>query len=385
VKIAVQAVRIFVGVLFIISGLVKANDPLGLAYKMQEFFEVWNVSLRSSSFFARDALISFFSFMHGYALALSIIMITLEILAGVALLIGWRKKFILNLLLLLILFFTFLTAYAYGSGKFKNCGCFGDCIPISPLTSLIKDLVLLAMILFLLFTQRFIRPYSNVRGGNLVMLITLVFTLALQWYVLNFLPVVDCLPFKIDNNIPEKMKPPVGSVPDSVVMRFIYEKNGKREEFSMEDVMAGKTKDYKYVDRFDKVVRKGNADPAIKGFVLNGISGTDSTDAILQLPEAILVVGEEPGHSIEWMHDLDEMKKAAEKRNVPVYFATTAVQNVNQSLLKENIRDVPVFGLDFTVVKTIARTNPTVLWLKNGTIVDKYGYREFDKLTAKLK
>ncbi len=107
-RTAVIIIRTVVGVLFIVSGLVKANDPLGLSYKMQEFFEIWNASLASSGFFLRTPLIAVFNFFHEHSLALSVIMITLEILAGVALLLGWMKRSVVNLLLVLIVFLLFL-------------------------------------------------------------------------------------------------------------------------------------------------------------------------------------------------------------------------------------------------------------------------------------
>src|ERR1043165_4110158 len=128
-KILLNITRIIVGLLFIFSGLVKANDPLGLSYKMQEFFEVWGLSS-----------------LNDYTLFFALIMNSLEIIAGVAVLLGWRMKFFSWLLLLLIIFFTFLTGYALLSGKIKTCGCFGDCLPLTPLQSFIKDLVLLVLI-----------------------------------------------------------------------------------------------------------------------------------------------------------------------------------------------------------------------------------------------
>src|SRR5215207_2598861 len=207
----VRITQIFVGVLFIISGLVKANDPLGLSYKMQEFFELWNGELANSGFFLKTAFISLFSFLHHQSLALSVFMITLEIIAGVALLIGWMKNFILWLLLLLIVFFTFLTGYAYLSGKFTNCGCFGDCLPITPLTSFVKDLILLAMILLLLLGRKYITPVFTSAVRITILSLSLVLSLALQWYVLNYLPIADCLPFKKGNNIADQMKPQPGS------------------------------------------------------------------------------------------------------------------------------------------------------------------------------
>src|SRR5437016_3413120 len=106
-KILVNLARIIVGILFIFSGLVKANDPLGLSYKMQEFFEVWG-----------------WDFLNDYTLAFSVLMIAFEIIAGVAVLLGWRMKLFSWLLLLLIIFFTFLTGYAVFSGKIRTCGCF---------------------------------------------------------------------------------------------------------------------------------------------------------------------------------------------------------------------------------------------------------------------
>ena len=113
-KILINLARIIVGVLFIFSGLVKANDPLGLSYKMQEFFELWGMHA-----------------LNDYTLAFSVAMIAFEIIAGVAVLVGWKMNLFSWLLLLLIIFFTFLTGYAVITGKPKECGCFGDCIPLS--------------------------------------------------------------------------------------------------------------------------------------------------------------------------------------------------------------------------------------------------------------
>src|ERR1700748_3841239 len=106
-KILLNITRIIVGVLFIFSGLVKANDPLGLSYKMQEFFEVWG-----------------WSALNHYTLAFAMVMNVFEVLAGVGVNSGCGLGLFSWLLLLLIIFFTFLTGYALFSGKIKTCGCF---------------------------------------------------------------------------------------------------------------------------------------------------------------------------------------------------------------------------------------------------------------------
>ena len=138
--------RIIVGVLFIFSGLVKANDPLGLSYKMQEFFEIWNMH-----------------WLNDYTLAFSILMITFEIIAGVAVLVGYKMRLFSWLLLLLIIFFTFLTGYALFSGKVRECGCFGDCIPLTADQSFMKDLFLLVLIIPIFLYSNRIKPALSVR------------------------------------------------------------------------------------------------------------------------------------------------------------------------------------------------------------------------------
>src|SRR5580700_4264140 len=213
-KILISIIRSLVGILFIFSGLVKADDPLGLSYKMQEFFEVWN-----------------FHWLDHFTLAFSVLMIVFEIVAGVALLLGWRIRLFSWLLLLLILFFTFLTGYAYLSGKVRECGCFGDCIPLTAGESFAKDLLLLVLILFLVAVRGRISPVFRSAAAS-VFLLTLasLLTIVFQWYVLVHLPVVDCLPYKAGNNLLEKRKAPPGSVPDSTVITLVYEKGGKQLE-----------------------------------------------------------------------------------------------------------------------------------------------------------
>src|SRR4249920_2457277 len=143
-KGSVLIARIIVGVLFVFSGLVKAIDPLGLTYKMQEFFEVW----------AREGYAPLvMNWMYNHSFLFSILMITLEVVLGVALLAGWNKKMVLRFLLGLMLFFTFLTSYVLFSGKIATCGCFGDCIPLTPLQTFTKDIILLLLVIFLLFKQ----------------------------------------------------------------------------------------------------------------------------------------------------------------------------------------------------------------------------------------
>ena len=287
-KTFINISRFIIGTLFIFSGLIKANDPLGLSYKMQEFFEVWDMHQ-----------------FNDYTLTLSVIMIAFEIIAGVAVLLGWKMRIFSWLLLALILFFTFLTAYALFSGKIRECGCFGDCIPLQAYQSFIKDVILLLLILALMPFRNDIRPVIGRNAAKVILFFTVVFSFALQWYVLQHLPVVDCLPYKVGNNIPEKMRIPAGAIPDSTVIVFTYEKNGKESSFTTENFPADFDDSYKFVKREDKVVRKGTAVPAIRDFSLQTTSGTDTTQALLTEPGTKIFLflkdGYLPGEWIEQM------------------------------------------------------------------------------------
>ncbi len=361
----VNGVRFFVGILFILSGLVKANDPLGLSYKMQEFFEVWNASFTSGS-----VISNVLHFLNNQSLTLSVIMIGLEIMAGVALIIGWQRKAVLGLLLGLIIFFTFLTGFAYWSGKFKNCGCFGDCLPITPLTSFLKDVLLLALILFLIWKQQWIEPLFKKSRQALLLAAALFVTFVLQWYALEYLPFVDCLPFKRGNSIAEQMKMPANAIPDSFAMKFIYERSGKRFEFAPSELPAD-LKNYKFIDRTQVLIRQGNAEPPIKGFSLVGLNGENFTDAILAEPKAVLVFVLDFKHTGDWIGDAMPLYKEAKKKNIPFFFVSADAARGKILVSGITNEDIQFLSCDFTAVRTAARTNPTAYILQKGVVVQK--------------
>jgi uncharacterized membrane protein YphA (DoxX/SURF4 family) len=386
-KTMITICRILVGLLFIFSGLIKANDPLGLAYKMEEFFEIWNNGLNSGSFFLKTPLINLFDFLHAHSLFLSVIMIAFEIIAGAALLLGWQMKLFSWLLLLLIIFFTFLTGYAYLSGKFKNCGCFGDCIPITPLTSFGKDVLLTIMIVFLFVKRRWIRPLFGDRLTTAFMLGVTALSFLIQWYTLNYLPVFDCLAYKKGKNIPEQMKMPANAIPDSTVITFVYEKKGKQVEFSAAEFPADFDSTYRFVSRYDKIIRKGsNNEPPIKGFILTGISNSDSTAVVLAQPFAVLLYIENfDVPASKWQEDISKVSAAASEKHIPVYIVTSRKEEVQQNLAGTALAALPLFTSDNTAIRTAARTSPSIYLLQEGTILDKWSYRQTAGAIKKIR
>jgi uncharacterized membrane protein YphA (DoxX/SURF4 family) len=349
---------------------------------MKEFFETWNEGLEQGSFFFKNIFINLFQFSHDHSLSLSVFIIAFEIIAGAALLLGWRMKIFSWLLLLLTVFFTFLTGYAYYSGKFTNCGCFGDCLPISPKASFLKDILLTVLIIFLFAYRKNIRPYFSGNTNFGIMAAATVFSFGLQWYVLNYLPLVDCLPFKKGNSVPAKMKMPSNAVPDSTVITFVYEKDGKRIEFTADRFPADfKVPPYKFITRYDKLVRKGkNNEPPIKGFSLKGQSGVDSTGIILSEPYCLLLFCENFSTPVkEWQADFEMVSKAADQKNIPVYIVTASRNEAQMALRSTPFSNIQVFECDFTAIRTAARTNPCLYLLQEGNVVNKWSYKQMSK------
>lgn len=367
----VHIARVLVGLLFIFSGLVKANDPLGLSYKMQEFFEVWG--------------------WHGWdnwTLSLSVLMNAFEIIAGTALILGWRIRLFSWLLLLLIVFFTFLTGYTYFTGKPTNCGCFGDCLPISSKTSFLKDVALLVLIAFLCWKRNLIKPFLPAWLNITKMVAVVIFAFGFQWYTLHFLPVVDCLPYKIHNNLAEKMKMPADAVPDSTVITFVYDKKGQTVEFTASQFPADfNGTDYKLIKRYDKLIRKGkNNEPPIKGFNLSGPTDIDSTEFVLTQPYAILLFCENFSVPVSrWQADFEKIYAAAREKNIPCFMITAAPSAAPQAIRSTGFAGMQILKCDYKAIVSAARTNPCIYLVQKGTVVDKRSYHGMDKMLKQVQ
>ncbi|MEP7238368.1 MAG: BT_3928 family protein [Ferruginibacter sp.] len=403
-KQIVNIARVLVGILFIFSGLVKAIDPLGLAYKMQEFFDVW-----ASEGIMKGIML----WLNEQALMLSILMITLEVVLGVALLLGWRTKIVSWLLLMLMLFFTFLTSYVLFSGKIRACGCFGDCIPLTPIQTFTKDIVLLMLVLLILFGRKYIKPiFSGTVIGSIV-LISLFGVLGLQWYVIKHLPVKDCLPFKIGNNILELRKMPKDAVPDKYDYVFVYKKDGANKEFKV-DGLPDST--WEFVDRKQTLTKGKNNVPLINDFILkkpypvyyyrlgdlvstfeetelpdsswtfvNKVdSSIDVTDQVLSKKTNyyLLFIRDTLDIHADWKKDIEAVKWLIEKK-LPVYIITSnyngVVKRYEQIKAAGKNTGIDILTCDVTSIKTAARNNVTLFLMDGPVVKNKWGGNDIEK------
>ncbi len=156
-----------------------------------------------------------------------------------------------------------------------------------------------------------------------MLVLTTMASFAFQWHVLVHLPIVDCLPYRVHNDILEKMKPPPGAIPDSTTITMVYEKGGKQIEFNASNFPADFSDSYHFVKRYDKLIRKGNADIPIKDFNLLTGAGTDSTQAVLEAKGYKLFV-----FVRIWIMCRERRKDLAwrlpwpDRKNIPVFLIT---------------------------------------------------------------
>lgn len=357
--------RFFVGVLFIFSGLIKLNDPVGFSFKLEEYFEVNVLNI---------------PFLIPFALELALFVVIFEVILGVLLLMGHFKKFTLWSLMGMIVFFTFLTFYSAYFNKVTDCGCFGDAIPLTPWQSFYKDLILLGFIIVLYVNQKYIQAIGNSKTFALVGAVSIFGCFAMAYHVLNHLPIKDFRAYKVGTNIEEGMKIPEGAPKPEYEMVFIYEVDGVATEFSYERVMAGEVpENAEFVDRRDKLIREGYV-PKIKDFSIER-EGNDYTEDVLQTEKVIMFVMYQLSKSSEkGLKKLEALHQKARAEGYLVIALTASLEDEIESISKKYGHTFDYYFCDATTLKTIERANPSIVVLESGTITQKWHHNDISKI-----
>jgi uncharacterized membrane protein YphA (DoxX/SURF4 family) len=354
--------RLLVGGLFIFSGLIKLNDPVGTEIKLEEYFEV----------FAAD-FGSFFQWFIPFAMPIGLVLIVLEIVLGVALLINYRMKLTAWVLLVLIVFFTFLTGYSAILNKVTDCGCFGDAIKLTPWESFYKDLILIVFILHLFWYRKQFEPVMRTREGHAVILGVTLISFFLGIYAIRHLPFIDFRAYKIGNHIPEQMKLPPDAKRDSVVMTFIYEKAGNKVELTM-DQLNTVDSTYTFVDRVDKVVRKGDQ-PKIVDYRVASVDGEDYTQQTFEGVKLLIVLYSVKHASAKNADKISKLINDLEGKAEAIIL-TSATSSDIEAWRHEHQWAAPYYFADATVLKTIIRSNPGITLWVDGTVRGMWHYND---------
>lgn len=361
-KILVGISRIIVGVLFIISGLIKVNDPVGFSFKLKDYFAPEVLDL---------------GFLVPYALLIAIFVVIFEVLVGVALLLGYLKKFTLWALLLMIVFFTFLTFYSAYFNKVTDCGCFGDAIPLTPWESFTKDIILLFFILILFIGRKYIQPIFTKGTQGIIILATFVACLGITYYVLLHLPIIDFRPYKIGTNIKEGM-----TIPENAPGP-IYEYNWKFNINGEEKIITTNGEypkvDGELIDTETKMIQAGY-EPPIHDFTMER-DGEDYTAQFLDEENLVVIIAYSLGNTEKDGYiPIKEVTDKAIKNGYNVIGLSASSQEMTEALVEEYKLNFKFYFCDETTLKTIVRSNPGILELDNGTIKQKLHWGDAHKL-----
>ncbi len=405
-KILVYISRILTGSLFIVSGLIKANDPLGFSYKLQEYFSPDVLNL---------------PFLDSYALELSVFICVAEILLGFAVLLGAWMRFVSWNLLIMILFFTFLTFYSAYFNKVTDCGCFGDAIKLTPWQSFYKDIVLLIFTLIIFIQNKAIKlnttledfiisllsviiiawfsfsiihwdfPFyftsiiliilvliknsKKIKNPEWVLaLLTTIASIYFSIHVLVHLPIKDFRPFAIGKSIKEGMKLPDGAKPDKFETILTYKnlKTGESKDFNLNNYPWQDTLNWKWEKTESKLIEKGDH-PPIHDFNLFDSDGNDITEDVLSEPYIFLIISHDINKArVANLNNIKNLAKEAFNAGYYVYGVTASSHNDTENFRHEHQLEFDYLTADQTVLKTIIRSNPGIVLLKEGTVIGKW-------------
>ena len=362
-KILVTISRVLVGVLFIISGLIKSNDTLGFSYKLEEYYQVFGMEGLAST-----------------ALLQAMLICIVEVMLGITLLIGYKKKLTIWLLMLMIVFFTFLTFYSAYFNKVTDCGCFGDAIKLTPWGSFTKDVVLLFFISILMMGMKHIQPIYSQKTTNIILTITLILNIIFPVYTYNYLPVIDFRPYAPGKSIIEGMSIPEGASQGVYKTTLIYKnlQTGALKEFETDDPEWQDDTKWEWSDT-KTIEIEAPYTPPIKDFVISNVDGYDYTEDILN---------DENYNFYLVSYDLNKAKTGKQaKINA---FAEAAMKDgfnfiglsaSSASMIDEFRHNVQAMNeyyiVDGTTLKTMIRSNPGLMLIKNGVVIDMWHYNSF--------
>ncbi|MGB3851573.1 MAG: BT_3928 family protein [Tunicatimonas sp.] len=343
--------RYLVGGLFIFSGLIKLNDPVGTKIKLEEYFDV----------FATDFAPFFASFIP-LALGLAVLLSVLEVALGVAVLIRYRMAITTWVLLGMIVFFTFLTFYSAYFNKVTDCGCFGDAIVLTPWESFTKDIVLLVLIGVLFayrhrFTERFSLPTSHWVVGAVTLLSLVVGITAVR-----HLPFADFRAYRVGADLPRLMQPS-----EPLRYKYIMTKNGEDEEFTQYPT------DKAYTFK-EMVALNPEAQPKITDYSVWNDEG-DFTEGTFEGIKLLVVMYDVTKADKEALPKIQQLAN-----QLPPDTETLVLTASGEAIYDEFRHDhqlaLPYYYADATVLKTIIRANPGLVLLQNGVVRGKWHFRD---------
>lgn len=345
--------RIIIGLVFIFSGIVKAIDPLGSAYKFHDYFQAFHLG-----------------FLNILSLPLAIILCTAEFISGFSVLTGFRQKEGIRGVTILLAIFTPLTFILALTNPVSDCGCFGDAIHLTNWQTFGKNLILFCLLLILYTRTNQIERHLNKTKEWAVISTAVILFIIFSLANLRYLPVIDFLPYKTGVKIADKMVVPDGVPVDVYRTTFIYEKNGIKKEFDLKNYPANDST-WKFVDQKSVLIKKGYK-PPIHDFIITSTKGDDITQQILSFPgyTVLMITKKLAEAGKNHLSDGFKLGRYCMANGINFYILTSS----GTEEVKSYENGLSFCSADETTLKTMIRSNPGYILLKSGTILGKWSW-----------
>ena len=369
---AVNICRFILAVTFIFSGYVKAIDPLGTLYKLKDY----------------AAAMALNDILPDWALVIVAIALgALEFSLGVFMLFAVRRHMVSKITLALMSVMTALTVWIYIADPVKDCGCFGDALKLTNGETLLKNIVLIACATLVAWRPVDMARFISRTNQWIVRYYTITYIIVTSVYCLYTLPIFDFRPYRVGTNIKQGMEIPEGAEQPEFESTFILRKNGVTREFTLDNYPDST---WEYVDTKTVQTKKGYEPPIHDFAITTNDTGEDITEQVLTkkgytflLVSPRLAVADDSNFG-----DIDQIYEYAEENGVD-FFCLTASTNEDIERWRELTGAEYTFcNADETTLKTMIRSNPGLILLKDGTIIGKWSHNalpQTDDLTAPLE
>ena len=357
-KMIVNLCRIIVAVTFIFSGFVKAIDPIGTQYKLQDYL----------------GAIGMAGILPNWTLlAVAVFLAAIEFCIGIFLLFAIQRRLISKLTVAFMAFMTMVTVWIVVADPVKDCGCFGDALHLTNTETLIKNIVLLVCSLAIMYRPLAMFRFVSKSNQWIVTNYTIVFILVSSGLSLYYLPIFDFRPYHIGVNIPRGMEIPKGAKLPQFKTTFIMEKNGQRKEFTLDNYPDDS---WKFIDSKTVQTSEGYIPPIHDFSITDNKTGLDLTNSVLSHKgyTFLLIAPHLETADDSNFGDIDRLYEYAQSYDIPFYCLTASTAKAIKRWIDLTGAEYPFCITDEAVLKTIIRSNPGLLLLKDGTIINKWSH-----------
>ena len=357
-KMIVNLCRIIVAVTFIFSGFVKAIDPIGTQYKLQDYL----------------GAIGMAGILPNWTLlAVAVFLAAIEFCIGIFLLFAIQRRLISKLTVAFMAFMTMVTMWIVVADPVKDCGCFGDALHLTNTETLIKNIVLLVCSLVIMYRPLAMFRFVSKSNQWIVTNYTIAFILVSSGLSLYYLPIFDFRPYHIGVNIPRGMEIPKGAKLPQFKTTFIMEKNGQRKEFTLDNYPDAS---WKFIDSKTVQTSEGYIPPIHDFSITDNKTGLDLTNSVLSHKgyTFLLIAPHLETADDSNFGDIDRLYEYAQSYDIPFYCLTASTTKAIKRWIDLTGAEYSFCITDEAVLKTIIRSNPGLLLLKDGTIINKWSH-----------